>query len=371
MTTKIFYFLISILEAAYLPCLAHNLQLVIKDGLKLSDDYSKLIQHVSTNIVSKSKCSSIIAAELRKLYLKLNKKNLTRWNSILFMVRSVLKLSADDMKAIRNQMPGRTPTEREIRAKFDLTDVQHDMLLELKDVLEMFEFVTDEFQSNKISISRVYPSVMYLRSNLLEKDETGKLVVYEYTNDLRMNLVKNLNNRFEDIIKQDVILISTFLDPNFGLSYFEMETQSLVIAKMKALLKKSEAKETVLMNQNQTILKQTEKKILEKRKNNYIKFNYIQPAQSDKIEDLLNDYICTVGNIDFKQCPLMFWKANETKFRPLAEIAKKYLGVPASSAAVERMFSISGHILSSKRTKMSISLFSLLVFLKLNENFIN
>ena len=57
-----------------------------------------------------------------------------------------------------------------------------------------------------------------------------------------MNLVKNLNNRFEIIRKEDVILISTFLDPNFGLLYFVTETQSVVIAKMKALLKNQKLK---------------------------------------------------------------------------------------------------------------------------------
>jgi hypothetical protein len=74
-----------------MPCLAHNIQLVIKDGMKLDDESNKLLDHVSKKIVNKSKSSSIIAAELRKFDKKLNKKNITRWNSILFMVRSVLK----------------------------------------------------------------------------------------------------------------------------------------------------------------------------------------------------------------------------------------------------------------------------------------
>ena len=39
-------------------------------------------------------------------------------------------------------------------------------------------------------------------------------------------------------------------------------------------------------------------------------------------------------------CTLEFWKTNENNFSPLAELAKKYLSVPASSACVERMFSI-------------------------------
>jgi hypothetical protein len=67
---------------------------------------------------------------------------------------------------------------------------------------------------------------------------------------------------------------------------------------------------------------------------------------------------------------LLFWKLHDQKFHILSTLAKKYLGVPASSASVERMFSISGHILSSKRSSMSVRLFALLVFLKLNENFL-
>ena len=64
---------------------------------------------------------------------------------------------------------------------------------------------------------------------------------------------------------------------------------------------------------------------------------------------------------------LTFWKANGDCLGDLAELARKYLGVQASSAGVERMFSIAGHIFSIKRRRMSSKLFSNLVFLKLNE----
>ena len=146
---------------AYILCLAHNIQLVVKDGLNLSGDYNELINRVSKDIVTKSKVSHIIAEELRKLTKKLNTKNLTRWNSILFMIRSVLKLTPEEMKVIRDQMPNKTSEQKEIRRKFDLSYVEREMLCELQAVLEMFEFVTDEFQSNKINISRVYPCIEY------------------------------------------------------------------------------------------------------------------------------------------------------------------------------------------------------------------
>jgi hypothetical protein len=118
-----------------------------------------LIEKVSKNIVSKSKASLVVAEELRKLHKKLNKKNLTRWNSTLFMIRSVLNLSPEDMKTIRNNMPSKTADQKAIKRNFDITTVEREMLSELKQLLEMFEFVTDELQSNRINISRVYPCI--------------------------------------------------------------------------------------------------------------------------------------------------------------------------------------------------------------------
>ena len=39
---------------------------------------------------------------------KFHKKNVTRWNSILFMARSVLKLTPTEYKAIRDSLPKKT-----------------------------------------------------------------------------------------------------------------------------------------------------------------------------------------------------------------------------------------------------------------------
>ena len=50
-----------------------------------------------------------------------------------------------------------------------------------------------------------------------------------------------------------------------------------------------------------------------------------------------------------KKDPLDFWRTHEKIFHALALLAKKYLRVQASSAAVKRMFSISGHIFSLKK----------------------
>ena len=105
------------------------------------------------------------------------------------------------------------------------------------------------------------------------------------------------------------------------------------------------------------------------RQQNYVAFDIIEKNSKDKNEDLIDDYLKLIYSTQYKDA-LLFWKLHDQKFQILSTLAKKYLGVPASSASVERMFSISGHILSSKRASMSVRLFAVLVFLKLNENFL-
>jgi hypothetical protein len=213
--------------------LAHNVQLVIKDGLKLNNDFERLINHVSKDIVSKSKCSLVIAEELRQFNKKLNKQNVTRWNSVLFMIRSVLKLKPEEMKKMRQEMPTKTSEPREIKSKFDLSYIDRLKLQVLKDLLEMFEFVTDELQSNRINISRVYPAITFL-SNKFEEDDENK---FEYTRTIRKEMLLSLNKGFKDLIKEDVFIVSTFLDPNFGLNYFETNKQEEAKARLLSLLK--------------------------------------------------------------------------------------------------------------------------------------
>ena len=83
----------------------------------------------------------------------------------------------------------------------------------------------------------------------------------------------------------------------------------------------------------------------------------------------IHSYLKTIEGKSYAD-PLVFWKCHESQFPHLAQLAKKFLAVPASLAAVERMFSFSGHILTNKRRKTSPCLFCNLVFLKLNEDFL-
>jgi hypothetical protein len=64
--------------------------------------------------------------------------------------------------------------------------------------------------------------------------------------------------------------------------------------------------------------------------------------------------------------PLIWWKANEGRFPQMAKLAKRYLCIPATSVASERVFSTSGNIVNAKRSKLTPEHVDMLTFLAKN-----
>ncbi len=61
---------------------------------------------------------------------------------------------------------------------------------------------------------------------------------------------------------------------------------------------------------------------------------------------------------------LKFWKQNEKKFPKLAKLARQFLSVPASSAPVERLFSIAGAIARARRSNLTAKNIKALIMFK-------
>ncbi len=114
--------------------------------------------------MSKCRTCSSIAEELRNLNRYVNKCVVTRWNSILFMIRSVMNITPEEWENVRGKMKRATFTEAQKYKKFGISEKDRCMLSELQSLLTMFELVTNEFQSNRVSIS---PTNHVDRSQLL------------------------------------------------------------------------------------------------------------------------------------------------------------------------------------------------------------
>ena len=88
-------------------------------------------------------------------------------------------------------------------------------------------------------------------------------------------------------------------------------------------------------------------------------------ASSSAIADEITTYFLLPVARENKD-PLNWWKTKQEIFPILSIIARKYLGIPATSVASERLFSDAGNHITAKRSLLDPGLLGKMVFLKRN-----
>ena len=81
-----------------------------------------------------------------------------------------------------------------------------------------------------MSISRVYPCVNYLRKGLKSSDP------FNYTKQMRQDLLESLELGFKDVEENDAYLFSTYLDPVLGYKAFDKQIKQIVKDKIFTVL---------------------------------------------------------------------------------------------------------------------------------------
>ena len=94
----------------------------------------------------------------------------------------------------------------------------------------------------------------------------------------------------------------------------------------------------------------------------HVTFKFKQSSSAE-----LENYLDTA---DFSGNPLDFWRVNGDKFPRLCVTAKQVFCAPGSTAAVERIFSIAGYILSQRRNRLTDSNFENQLFANVNSIFL-
>lgn len=88
-------------------------------------------------------------------------------------------------------------------------------------------------------------------------------------------------------------------------------------------------------------------------------------SDTEKIEAELNSYL--LGQVaDSESNPLAWWTVHEVNFPLISCLAKKYLCIPATSTASERVFSAGGNVVTCHRSLLKPATVDMLVFLTKN-----
>ena len=85
-------------------------------------------------------------------------------------------------------------------------------------------------------------------------------------------------------------------------------------------------------------------------------------TESSEVEEYLNQ-----PPLEKISDPLQYWRTNGLKWPHLAKLASRYLAIPASSAPVERLFSIAGKVFRPERASLSDKRFEELMFIRCNK----
>ena len=70
--------------------------------------------------------------------------------------------------------------------------------------------------------------------------------------------------------------------------------------------------------------------------------------------------------IDVSENPLNWWRRKEVQYPKLGKIAKKYFCVSATSASLERVFSISGLVSQDRRNRIAPERLDKVIFINKN-----
>ncbi|KAL7644869.1 UNVERIFIED_CONTAM: hypothetical protein RMT77_004686 [Armadillidium vulgare] len=349
---------IETLNIPHIACYAHALNLIVHDSIKVN--INTVVTKIKT-IVQYFRSNTALA-KLQEIQKGMNKPTLklkqdipTRWNSIFDMLNRALSNKEAIMSTLALlQCKG-----------IDSLDAREWKIIEMTvKVLSIFEEITREISSEKtVSLSKTY-----VLSRTLVKHVSQMLSTKEPLHDevigLLNSLLDGLKERFGDSEYTEIISQSIFLDPRFKKTGFGnedkfKETYSVLVEKIREmnLSQPSRQLPTPKTQHSTSALWEEYDKTYEQLKATS------DPSASAIVE--LDKYVAEP--LVHRTCdPLPWWEENKRLYPNLYEIAIRLLCIPATSVPSERIFSKAGQTLNDRRSRLTSSKISQILFLNSN-----
>uniref|UniRef100_A0A3P9K018 HAT C-terminal dimerisation domain-containing protein n=1 Tax=Oryzias latipes TaxID=8090 RepID=A0A3P9K018_ORYLA len=329
----------------HMNCVAHMVQRCVTVSLADSGFANALAK--ARKVVGHFKHSPANATELQAQQVSLGKKQEpliqdvpTRWNSTLEMFKRVSRNKEAVIAALDNQ-------EHKLILP---TAAEWDKLQRLETLLEPCRYVTELLGGEAyVSCSVVLPSLCHLRLKMEDCDEDPAYVVRfktKFKEDLASRQ-EQLNNAW--------LQIATVLDPRFkDLKCLPKKDREAVWTTLEGMLQQESPRKS----------SQTHDDGPPRKKISLLQMGSDSESDEDEIQPVLEYF--GEQPISKKENPLPWWRINEARYPTLAQLAKSFLGIPATSTPSERLFSGAGNIASKRRASLSAEHVDMLTFLHCN-----
>ena len=236
-------------------------------------------------------------------------------------------------------------------------------------IFEPFEIATNLLQGEKYSsVSMALPSYYGIIQNVKKVQDTSR-----YNQQIITTLLQSLEKRLGHMERNSFYCIAATLDPSFKLKWYTGSGEKVLIEEMvlREMRKNLDSDNAHHMPTVETSGKEVESAEPPSKKRKLFTFMDTDTSNTeDSLEGSIveKEFKMYLDDTDFTQDenPLKFWKIKAKKYPILSTIAKNKLGVPATSAPIERVFSHSGNILRPNRCRLLPKNFEQLIYLKMN-----
>jgi len=345
----------------HIACFAHSVNLIAQASIK---EIVESVEKVKRT-VEYFKRSTHALARLREVQvqmglpeIKLKQDVPTRWNSTFDMIERFLKIK----DAVVSTMV--------ILGQDSITFLNNDwtILKNATEILNIFNEVTIEISSEKqVSISKILifiksmkRHVLKFKNNLLLPQEVIRMAETLYT---------QIFQRFKDIENHCLIREATLLDPRF--KKYGFSDSGKANAAIEAL--KRTASKILLSNVNADIPQNQDEHVGNENVQCLLWSEFDEQVKSAKATS--NPQSAAIVEVDKymqesiiprTEDPLLWWKTRQSIYPRLFKIVLKRLCIVATSVPCERIFSKTGLIASEKRSRLTTTKLSKLIFLNQN-----
>ena len=346
-------------------CFAHTEQLCLASTIGVDEfkqgPLGQLINRAS-KIINAIRSSTVAMPFLKKNGIVLQQRCKTRWNTELTSLKSILKNSA-----LVNQALVMMKSKHKTLTPLDVSKLEEICSL-LQPFSEAIEFVEGE---KNATCSAICPAVSALHMHLSLLKRNGVC----HTDDLLNALILQVESRLFSFLNDEDFRISTFLDPRFKNEKWisDSDEKEKLKRRVTDLVlfdirndREPAAPSPPHDDENQPKYAAAVGGIMSKM------FADTQPnppkrrcilATAETADFIVNEYMLSRPPVDNDVAG--FWRNYPSA--TLRNVARRYLGCPATSAPSERLFSIAGMLDSARRRSMGPRVFQTLLLVKTNQ----
>jgi hypothetical protein len=365
-------------------CTVHTLQLALKDALSDNDDFDTLCKE-SRDIVNKIRSSSTLRNALREEQQKeIDAANdaydtysslpthvyslitdvATRFNSMCMVFERVLKLKHVLQTLCREQM------------EISLSTSQWDSMSEYSTTLALVREVSVGLETS------LTPSLglACARVSMLLEDLSKAYMKMQIPScrTFCASTRQHIYDRLSPSLSQDATALSLMLDPRVRTKkipgYNISKAQDVLRRKhstfdLFTFIGVEDTSSSSSSSSSDMVLEGKESVVDEmtapKRPRQALGSEFEETQATSLTLPEIDRYLQEPG-IKLEECALQWWKCNCSKYPTLAQMARVYLALPASSAPAERVFSVGTLVLNAKRRKLLPDRVSRLMLMKYN-----